>query len=138
MPLVYYLMGPLRPVVDHKVFGFALGHAFTPGDFTINNAGGCRLNPQMAKKVVGHIANLPPVHQIGAFLRWITAKETQPCTQAIMQPLSHQQPFGIRQEIPDGVGRGILQFGHYPIIWTNTPLPAQNPNGLRHRTEPQS
>lgn len=29
----------------------------------------------MAKKAVGHIANLPPVDQIGAFLRWIALRK---------------------------------------------------------------
>ena len=52
IPLVYDLMEPLRPVVDKRVLEFALAHTFTPGDFTINSKGGCRLNPQMAKLVV--------------------------------------------------------------------------------------
>ena len=51
IPLVYDLMEPLRPVVDCKVLEFALSHVFTPGDFTINRHGGCRLNPQMARVV---------------------------------------------------------------------------------------
>lgn len=51
VPLVYDLMEPLRPVVDRKVLKFALSHTFAPGDFTINGAGRCRLNPQMAKVV---------------------------------------------------------------------------------------
>lgn len=52
IPLVYDLMEPLRPVVDRVVLGLALSHTFTPGDFTINKYGGCRLNPQMAKLLV--------------------------------------------------------------------------------------
>jgi len=56
IPLVYDLMEPLRPVVDQKILEFALGHTFTPGDFTINSQGGCRLNPQLAKTVAGQVA----------------------------------------------------------------------------------
>ena len=51
-------MEVLRPVVDRKILEFALAHTFTPGDFTINNKGGCRLNPQMAKVVAGQIVAL--------------------------------------------------------------------------------
>jgi hypothetical protein len=47
-------MEPLRPVVDGNILRFALTHVFTPGDFTINRTGGCRLNPQMAKQIVKH------------------------------------------------------------------------------------
>jgi CRISP-associated protein Cas1 len=56
IPLVYDLMEPLRPVVDRRVLEFA--HTFTPGDFTINNKGGCRLNPQMAKSMAKHVAGI--------------------------------------------------------------------------------
>src|SRR5690348_8329441 len=52
LPLVYDLMEPLRPVIDEKILIFAQMHTFLPGDFTISASGGCRLNPQMAKKVV--------------------------------------------------------------------------------------
>jgi len=52
MPLVYDLMEPLRPVVDRNILEFALGNTFSPGDFAINRAGGCRLNPQLAKAVI--------------------------------------------------------------------------------------
>lgn len=55
IPLVYDLMEPLRPVVDRKILEFALSHTFSPGDFTINSQGGCRLNPQLAK-VIAHAA----------------------------------------------------------------------------------
>jgi len=56
IPLVSDLMEPLRPVVDGDILQFALSHVFTPGDFTINRTGGCRLNPQMAKKIVKQTA----------------------------------------------------------------------------------
>ena len=52
IPLIYDLMEPLRPVVDSHILGLALEHTFSPGDFTINKSGGCRLNPQMAKTLV--------------------------------------------------------------------------------------
>ena len=51
MPLVYDLMEPLRPAVDERILRFALSTTFSPGDFTINRVGGCRLNPQLAKKI---------------------------------------------------------------------------------------
>jgi len=56
--LVYDFMEPLRPVVDCKILEFALAHTFTPGDFTINRLGGCRLNPQLAKVVAQQIARV--------------------------------------------------------------------------------
>jgi CRISPR-associated endonuclease Cas1 len=58
IPLVYDLMEPLRPLVDRKVLEFAFSHTFTPGDFTINKWGGCRLNPQMARVVASQAANV--------------------------------------------------------------------------------
>lgn len=58
IPLVYDLMEPLRPVVDQHVLKFALAHTFTPGDFTINRVGGCRLNPGLAKAVVATLAGV--------------------------------------------------------------------------------
>ncbi|MBN9587535.1 MAG: CRISPR-associated endonuclease Cas1 [Alphaproteobacteria bacterium] len=57
-PLVYDLIEPLRPVVDREVLSFALAHTFTPGDFTINQWGGCRLNPQMAKNLVSNLSKI--------------------------------------------------------------------------------
>jgi len=58
IPLVYDLMEPLRPAIDRAVLGFALSHTFTPGDFTINKWGGCRLNPQMAKVVAARTSEI--------------------------------------------------------------------------------
>jgi CRISPR-associated protein Cas1 len=69
IPLVYDLMEPLRPVVDRVILEFALSHTFTPGDFTINRLGGCRLNPQMAKVVAKLIPNLECSVAIRHFLR---------------------------------------------------------------------
>ncbi len=56
--LVYDFMEPLRPVVDRQILQFALAHTFTPGDFTINRLGGCRLNPQLAKVVAAQVSGL--------------------------------------------------------------------------------
>jgi CRISPR-associated protein Cas1 len=69
LPLVYDLMEPLRPVVDQAVIEFALSHTFTPGDFTINSQGGCRLNPRMAKVVANKVATLNADRAVSGFLR---------------------------------------------------------------------
>lgn len=58
IPLVYDLIEPMRPIVDRKVLEFALANTFTPGDFTITQKGGCRLNPQLAKSVAKHVAGI--------------------------------------------------------------------------------
>ena len=46
--LVYDLMEPLRPRVDHGVLEFVQKHIFSPGDFVMTNSGACRLHSQMA------------------------------------------------------------------------------------------
>ena len=46
------LMEPLRPIVDRKVLEFVQTHAFHPADFTIRSDGVCRLNPEMARRIV--------------------------------------------------------------------------------------
>ena len=51
--LVYDLMEPLRPVVDRAVLEFVQRHVFEPGDFTLTSEGVCRLNPQLARRLVG-------------------------------------------------------------------------------------
>ena len=50
--LVLDRMEPLRPVVDRVVLEFLLRETLTPGDFTITKEGFCRLNPQLARKIV--------------------------------------------------------------------------------------
>lgn len=55
IPLVLDLMEPMRPAVDRAILAFALSNVFTPEDFTINQVGGCRINPQMAKQIVKQI-----------------------------------------------------------------------------------
>lgn len=55
IPLIYDLMEPYRPVADRAILQFALSHTFAPGDFTINEWGGCRLNPQLAVRFVNQV-----------------------------------------------------------------------------------
>ena len=51
--LTFDFMEPLRPVVDRKILEFVKGQTFRPGDFTLRSDGVCRLNPEMARRVVG-------------------------------------------------------------------------------------
>jgi len=69
IPFVYDLMEPLRPIVDRKILGFALSNTFSPGDFTINRQGACRLNPQLAKAVATKIAKM----KLGAAVKGLLA-----------------------------------------------------------------
>ena len=69
IPLVYDLMEPLRPIVDRQILEFARAHTFMPGDFTINQWGGCRLNPQMAKAVAGQVLGLKANEIVTEFVR---------------------------------------------------------------------
>ena len=50
------LMEPLRPIVDRKVLELVQSHTFHPADFTIQNDGVCRLNPEMARYLVSAVA----------------------------------------------------------------------------------
>jgi CRISPR-associated endonuclease Cas1 len=50
---IFDLMEPHRPVVDRTVLEFIGGHIFDPADFVIRSDGVCRLNPEMARCVVG-------------------------------------------------------------------------------------
>jgi CRISPR-associated endonuclease Cas1 len=50
--LVFDLMEPLRPVIDRKVLEFVQSRVFHSADFTLTKAGGCRLNPELARNVV--------------------------------------------------------------------------------------
>ena len=47
-------MEPLRPVVDGVLLKLLMKEILTPGDFTIPKEGFCRLNPQLARKIVGN------------------------------------------------------------------------------------
>ena len=50
---VFDLMEPERPATDRKLIEFIKGHVFDPADFMIRSDGVCRLNPEMARCVVG-------------------------------------------------------------------------------------
>jgi CRISPR-associated protein Cas1 len=45
-------MEPFRPIVDREILRLVLNDALNAGDFTITREGFCRLNPQLARKVV--------------------------------------------------------------------------------------
>jgi CRISPR-associated protein Cas1 len=49
-------MEPMRPVVDRVVLGFAQAHTLSPGDVTLRDDGVCRINPQLARNIVGSVA----------------------------------------------------------------------------------
>lgn len=68
IPLVYDLMEPLRPVVDQKFSEFALANTFTPGDFTISDKGGCRINPQLAKALANSVSELKYTSVVDQYL----------------------------------------------------------------------
>ena len=53
---VFDLMEPERPKVDRAVLDFVKGHVFDPADFVIRTDGVCRLNPEMARLVVGKVS----------------------------------------------------------------------------------
>jgi CRISPR associated protein Cas1 len=50
---VFDLMEPHRPLVDRRILEFVKGHVFHSADFIIRSDGVCRLNPEMARCVVG-------------------------------------------------------------------------------------
>lgn len=50
--LVYDLMEPLRPLVDREVLRLVRRNIFSPEDFMLTTEGVCRLNPELARKVV--------------------------------------------------------------------------------------
>jgi DNA-binding Xre family transcriptional regulator len=51
------LTEPLRPIVDRAVLEFVKTHPFHAADFTIRSDGVCRLNPEMAKRVIQIISS---------------------------------------------------------------------------------
>jgi CRISPR-associated endonuclease Cas1 len=57
--LVFDLMEPLRPVVDCTVLDLVRSRIFEPADFTIRRDGVCRLNPELAKTLVGQMEKYP-------------------------------------------------------------------------------
>ena len=52
---VFDIMEPERPKVDRSVLDFVKANTLHPGDFTIRKDGVCRLNPEMAKVIVGEL-----------------------------------------------------------------------------------
>jgi CRISPR-associated protein Cas1 len=47
--LVYDLMEPLRPQIDHLILDFLRSHTLSPSDFLLGTDGVCRLHTQLAK-----------------------------------------------------------------------------------------
>jgi CRISP-associated protein Cas1 len=60
--LVLDLMEPQRPLVDREVLEFVQAHTFHPADFTIRSDGACRINPEMARRIVSTTARERPSH----------------------------------------------------------------------------
>jgi CRISPR associated protein Cas1 len=56
---VFDLMEPLRPIVHRAMLTFVQSHTFHPADFTIRSDGVCRLNPEMAGRVVKLVSATP-------------------------------------------------------------------------------
>ncbi len=54
--LVYDLMEPLRPRVDHLALDFLRSHTFYPTHFVLSTNGACRLHPQLARKTTTRLA----------------------------------------------------------------------------------
>jgi CRISPR/Cas system-associated endonuclease Cas1 len=57
--LVFDLMEPLRPVVDHVVLDFIHAETFDPADFTIRRDGVCRLNPELTSALIRQLESRP-------------------------------------------------------------------------------
>lgn len=55
--LIFDLIEPLRPRLDRRLIEFISASSFTKDDFTISMQGVCKLNPQLARRIVS--ASLP-------------------------------------------------------------------------------
>jgi CRISP-associated protein Cas1 len=53
---IFDLMESERPRIDRAVLDFIRAHVFDPADFVIRSDGVCRLNPEMARMVVGKVS----------------------------------------------------------------------------------
>ena len=62
--LVFDLMEPLRPIIDHEILNFVKGHVFSPSDFTINQTGVCKLQPQFARIIVKMVQVIPEIETV--------------------------------------------------------------------------
>jgi hypothetical protein len=70
-PFVFDWMEPERPKVDRAVLDFVRGHVFDPADFVIRADGVCRLNPEMARMVVGRVSTYKEyVRTTGVDVKW--------------------------------------------------------------------
>ena len=50
--LVLDRIEPLRPIIDGLVLELLIQETLSPGDVIITNEGFCRLNPQLARRIV--------------------------------------------------------------------------------------
>jgi CRISPR-associated protein Cas1 len=50
--LIFDLIEPEMSATDRKVLEFVKGHVFDPADFVIRSDAVCRLNPEMARRIV--------------------------------------------------------------------------------------
>jgi CRISP-associated protein Cas1 len=89
---VFDLMEPERPATDRKVLEFVKGHVFDPSDFVIRSDGVCRLNPEMARCVVGSLFGIR-TKVVAAF-----AMRRQPEIEGKNQPLRMSKSQASRQE----------------------------------------
>jgi len=55
---VFDLMEPMRPVVDRPILKMIQAEAFLGADFTLQQDGACRLNPEMARTIANQVKNL--------------------------------------------------------------------------------
>ncbi len=53
--LVLDRMEPLRPLIDLQIIKFVLENTFRMADFTVTTDGFCRLNPELARKIISII-----------------------------------------------------------------------------------
>jgi CRISP-associated protein Cas1 len=54
---VFDQMEPSRSIVDRRIIALIKNNTFSPSDFTINSAGTCRLNPELARLVASCVNN---------------------------------------------------------------------------------
>jgi CRISPR/Cas system-associated endonuclease Cas1 len=60
---IFDLMEPERPMVDRMVLEFIQEHVFDPADFVIRTDGVCRLNPEMARRIITKVGRGPVLDQ---------------------------------------------------------------------------
>ena len=81
--LVYDLMEPLRPVVDHIMLAFSRSAPLSPSDFSVTDRGACRLHPRLATHVSDHLLhrlpNEPLFDVVTTFLKNVSARAPMQC-----------------------------------------------------------